>query len=79
MVLSIRKLVSHVREASVGMGFLMLVDPRRSSVSLPDVGTWRIGPATADRRVTVGPSLRRNYLSVTKKCLRSLRSPLTWL
>lgn len=37
-----RKLASHVREASVGMDSLMLVDPRRLSVLLPGVGTWRI-------------------------------------
>ena len=58
-VLCFRELVSHMRGASVGMDFLMLVDSRRSSVSLPDVGTWRIVQATADRMVTVDPPLSR--------------------
>ena len=79
MVLCFRELVSHMKELSVGMDFSMLVDPRRSSVLLPDVGIWRIGQATADRRVTVGPSLCRKNASVVKKRPRSVRSPLTWL
>jgi len=62
-VLCFRELVSHVKGASVGMDFSMLVDSRRSSVLLPDVGTWRIVQATADRMVTVDPSLSRKSIS----------------
>ena len=53
------ELASHVREASAGTCSSTLSDSRRSSVLLPDVGTWRTGQATADRRVTVGPPLNR--------------------
>ena len=62
-VLCFRELVSHVKGASVGMDFSMLVDSRRSSVLLPDLGTWRIVQATADRMVTVDPSLSRKSIS----------------
>jgi len=59
MTLSSRELVSHMGRASVGMDSLVFSDPRRLSASLLDVGTWRTGQATTDRRVTVGPSLNR--------------------
>ena len=73
-VLCFRELVSHVREASVGMGSLTLVYFRRSPVLLPDVGTWHTVQATADRMVTADPSLNRKSINCEETFARS---PLT--
>jgi hypothetical protein len=71
-VLCFRELMSHVREALVGMGFLTLADSPRSSVLPPDVGTWRIVQATADRMVMVDSSLSRNHISYKETFTQSL-------
>ena len=54
------------------MGSLTLVDSRRSPVLLLDVGTWRIVQATADRTVTVDPSLNRKRISYEETFTQSL-------
>jgi len=71
-VLCFRELESHVGEASVGMGSLTPVGSRRSPVLPPDVGTWRIVQATADRMVMVNPSLNRKRISYEETFAPSL-------
>ena len=71
-VLCFCELESHVGEVSVGMGSLTLADSRRSPVLLPDVGTWRTVQATADRMVTVDPSLNRKRISYEETFAQSL-------